>query len=264
MNQHLPSLLLVLVLVMMVFAVALLHEDLTRLRREISQLNARAVVTGEPAGEPPPNDPAPPPPSPAPQPPGDLALGAVDVSIDRLDIDDAAVEPDAADAEPNAPAPAPPGAGPTADDAIEVEAEVDADAAADSAAAGTTVADAEVPSPSPRDPAGPIDPPGWERYGPTVEQIIREAFAGEFGAIVERFDEDMAAALPRDRLAAALGPILRDAGPFQRVVARRTHPARLPEYLHAYNVIVQTADNPALTFTITLNTNKQIAGFYIN
>ncbi len=222
MNHRLNSVLLLLVLGMMVFAAALLHTDLKQLNRQMARLGEQ-LAGRDPVVV---RQPAPPPKLPEQPEPAPVPRQVVEVADDE-----------------------PPPAAPNS-----AVASIAPDDPNEAASPASPIA----PQPRP----APSGPRAWDTFGPTVQRIIDEVFDRRFDAVSDRFDDDMRAALPGDRLAAALGPILNRAGDMQRITDRRDAPVRLPPRLHAYEIDVATTHGK-LTFTITLDDQQRLAGLYV-
>lgn len=133
------------------------------------------------------------------------------------------------------------------------------------------------PEPEPEpvvDPVLPPDPdpapiadadPKWQRFGPTITTVVDDLLAGRYDQVAEKFNEDMAAALDATRLAAAMNPIRQRAGAFRNVIEQQSLNITMPKPdMHPFRVVVATAKNEKLTFTITVTDAKKIAGLYIN
>ncbi len=120
----------------------------------------------------------------------------------------------------------------------------------------------DAPKPTAPQPA-PTDSEQWERFGPQVTRIIRQLLDGEYDAVIERFNPEMASVLNRQRLAAAMDPLRRDHGPMRRVLQHARPPLELPRNLHAFVVTIETRTGEPLTFTITMNDQDQVAGLYM-
>jgi len=255
MGDRLTRVMLMLVLGGMVVGVAVLHEGMQRIHRDLDRL-ARRLPEADASEA-----------SDVPNAPNHATLGAEPVPEVVLPQTPAKPQPRPRVVVAGGAAPASDAnrsSEPSATDA-EVPAPNDAHSAAPDAPHAPPLSADATASERLAEPArdAPATPAGWERFGPTVEKIIADVFAGKYDRISARFDKDMAAALPPERLAAALDPIRARAGGIKAVVDRRSAPVALPADLHAYNVTVQTENAGRLVFTITLDDQKRLAGLYV-
>ena len=120
------------------------------------------------------------------------------------------------------------------------------------------------PAPMPAPPA-PESTDSWQTYGPAVIEVITHLLNGQYDPVVKQFDENMAQVLTRDGLAKAIDPFRQKHGTLSRLVSHMpvSDPA-VPDSLHAFTVRVETEkDAGGLTFTVTLDDQKRIAGLYV-
>ncbi|MHB1156407.1 MAG: hypothetical protein ACYC26_06150 [Phycisphaerales bacterium] len=119
---------------------------------------------------------------------------------------------------------------------------------------------AETPKPAPADEAHQRQ---WAQCGEQVTGIIRDLLSGRYDAVVQQFNADMKAALPKAQLATVMDMARESHGGLDHVAKHESLNAPLPPGMHAFVVTAATEKSNPLVFTITLDDKGKIAGLYL-
>ncbi len=102
----------------------------------------------------------------------------------------------------------------------------------------------------------------WEKFGPTIEQVITDLMAGRDEAVTKRFTKEYT-----ERLATAgvdINAVMQmkreQNGALLRISSHQLLEHRLPTNGHAFRVTTVTENNPRFVFTITITDDMKIDG----
>ena len=91
-------------------------------------------------------------------------------------------------------------------------------------------------------------------------KVVRSLLSGEYQAVADRLDPDMAANISKDYLATMMDPVRKQHGGLKEVISHEPVTKGLPQRLRAFRVKVALSDGHELRFTITLDQQQRIAG----
>ena len=103
----------------------------------------------------------------------------------------------------------------------------------------------------------------WPTYGPRAIQVIDELLSGNYAAVLNKLDGDMARTLDRATLVRVMDPIRAKHGRLARILGYRTPDPAPESSKHAFEIQVATTEGDPLTFTITLDQRERVAGLWV-
>lgn len=103
----------------------------------------------------------------------------------------------------------------------------------------------------------------WDTFGPTITKTVTDLLAGEYDHVRATFSRDIASVLTRAQLAGVIEPIRTDHGDLKKVLYQRPVDGGLPQNMHTWELNVELVDGHQMLFTVTVDSQKRVAGLYM-